>query len=99
MLIAMSKRLRKANRHMNTLSLISVYGRVSEVLLQLAADSGQKQGKILIIPNRPTHQAIADMAGTSRETVSRILSQLQKKGYISTDKNRISIYNEEKLYY
>lgn len=98
MLIAMSRRLRRANRHMNTLSLMSVYGRVAEVLLQLARDSGERQAGIIIIPSRPTHQMIADMAGTSRETVSRILSQLQKKHYISIDRKRILILNEEKLY-
>jgi CRP/FNR family transcriptional regulator/CRP/FNR family cyclic AMP-dependent transcriptional regulator len=98
MLAAMSRRLRVANKHMNTLSLISVYGRVAEVLIQLAAVSGKKEGGMSIIDNRPTHQAIADMAGTSRETVSRILSQLKKKRYISIDKNRIVIFNEEKLY-
>ncbi len=98
MLIAMSRRLRRANRHMNTLSLMSVYGRVAEVLLTLARDGGQREGDIIVVQNRPTHQAIADMAGTSRETVSRVLSQLQKKHYISMDRNRIVILNEEKLY-
>ncbi|MBD3391466.1 MAG: cyclic nucleotide-binding domain-containing protein [Chitinivibrionales bacterium] len=98
MLMAMSKRLRRANRHMNTLSLMSVYGRVAEVLLQLARDSGERHGDVVVVANRPTHQAIADMAGTSRETVSRVLSQLQKKHYISMDRNKMVILNEEKLY-
>ena len=99
MLTEMSKRLRKSNRHINTLSLMSVYGRVADVLMQLAKDSGKKAGTMMIIENRPTHQVIADMAGTSRETVSRILSQLQKKHYLSIDKKRMVILNEEKLYY
>jgi CRP/FNR family transcriptional regulator/CRP/FNR family cyclic AMP-dependent transcriptional regulator len=98
MLIAMSQRLRQADKHMNTLSLMSVYGRVAEVLLHLARDSGEREGDMIVINNRPTHHVIADMAGTSRETVSRILSQLQKKHYISIDRNRIVIINEEKLY-
>jgi CRP/FNR family transcriptional regulator/CRP/FNR family cyclic AMP-dependent transcriptional regulator len=54
---------------------------------------------MIVIPNRPTHQVLADMANTTRETVSRILSQLQKKGYISIDKKKLVILNEEKLYY
>jgi CRP/FNR family transcriptional regulator/CRP/FNR family cyclic AMP-dependent transcriptional regulator len=97
MLIEMSQRLRKANRHINTLSLMSVYGRVADVLLQIAQDKGVKSGTMTIIQDRPTHQIIADMAGTSRETVSRILSQLQKKGYIIIDKKKIIIAHEEKL--
>ena len=98
MLIEMSKRLRRANKHINTLSLMSVYGRVADALLRLAREQGQKQGSIIIIPNRPTHQVLADMVGSSRETVSRILSQLQKKHYISIDRSRMVILDAEKLY-
>ncbi len=98
MLITMSRRLRRSNRHINTLSLMSVYGRVAEVLLQLAKDKGKRTGDIIVVPNRPTHQVIAEMAGTSRETVSRVLSQLQKKRYIAIDRKKLVILNEEKLY-
>jgi CRP/FNR family transcriptional regulator/CRP/FNR family cyclic AMP-dependent transcriptional regulator len=96
-LVEMSKRLRRANKHINTLSLMSVYGRVADVLLGLAKDQGQRVREMIIIPNRPTHQVIADMAGTSRETVSRILSQLQRKHYIVIDGKKMVILNEEKL--
>ena len=99
MLIEMSRRLRRSNRHINTLSMMSVYGRIADVLLQLAKDSGRKCGTMTVIENRPTHQVIADMAGTSRETVSRILSQLQKKHYLAIDRKKMVILNEEKLYY
>jgi CRP/FNR family transcriptional regulator, cyclic AMP receptor protein len=98
MLVEMSRRIRRANRHINTLSLMSVYGRVADVLLQLAKDQGQRVREMIVIPNRPTHQVIADMAGTSRETVSRILSQLQKKHYIVIDGKKLVILNEEKLF-
>ena len=99
MLIEMSRRQRKSNRHINTLSMMSVYGRVAEVLLQLAKESGRKTGSMIVIDKRPTHQTIADMAGTSRETVSRVLSQLQKKRYLTMDRKRLVILNEAKLYY
>jgi CRP/FNR family transcriptional regulator/CRP/FNR family cyclic AMP-dependent transcriptional regulator len=97
-LIEMSRRLRRANRHINTLSLMSVYGRVADVLLQLAKEEGQRLRNMIVIPNRPTHQVIADMAGTSRETVSRIMSQLQKKHYLVVDGKKLVILNEEKLF-
>jgi CRP/FNR family transcriptional regulator, cyclic AMP receptor protein len=97
-LVEMSKRIRRANKHINTLSLMSVYGRVADVLLQLAKDQGQRVRDMIVIPNRPTHQVIADMAGTSRETVSRIMSQLQKKHYLVADGKKLVILNEEKLF-
>ncbi|HLV32185.1 MAG TPA: Crp/Fnr family transcriptional regulator [Chitinispirillaceae bacterium] len=99
MLVEMSKRLRRSNRHINSLSLMSVYGRVAEVILQLARDGGRKVGNMVIIENRPTQQSLAEMAGTSRETVSRVLSQLQKKRYIAFDRKKMVILDEEKLYY
>ena len=99
MLIEMSHRLRRSNRHINTLSMMSVYGRVAEIVLKLGKECGKKVGSMTIIENRPTHQMIADMAGTSRETVSRILSQLQKKQYLTLDRKKLVILNEEKLYY
>jgi CRP/FNR family transcriptional regulator/CRP/FNR family cyclic AMP-dependent transcriptional regulator len=99
MLVTMSRRLRRTNRQINTLSLMSVYGRVADVILRMAEEQGEKRGEMTMIANRPTHQIIAEMAGTSRETVSRILSQLQKKKYILLDRKKLVILNEEKLYY
>lgn len=99
MLVEMSRRLRKSNRHINTLSMMSVFGRVADVLLQLAKENGRKVGSMIVVEKRPTHQMIAEMAGTSRETVSRVLSQLQKKRYLTLDRKRLVILNEAKLYY
>lgn len=97
MLVEMSHRLRKANRHISTLSLMSVYGRVADVILQIGKDNGRRIDSMTVVENRPTHQAIADRVGTSRETVSRVISQLQKKGYISIDRKRLVILDETKL--
>jgi len=99
MLVEMSRRLRRTNRHINTLSLMSVYGRVADLLLRLAREQGRRQGNVVVIEDRPTHQVMADMVGTSRETVSRIVSQLQKQQCIATDRKRLVILNEKKLYY
>lgn len=98
LIIEMSNRLRRANRHINTLSMMSVYGRVADVLLQLAKEQGRRVANMVVVSNRPTHQLIADMAGTSRETVSRILSQLQRKHYIAIDGKKLVILDEKKLY-
>ena len=97
MLGQISRRLRKANRHISTLSLMSVYGRIADVLVQIGQEQGRKIAHMTVIDSRPTHQAIAARAGASRETVSRILAQLQKKGYISIDRKQLVIHDAEKL--
>jgi CRP/FNR family transcriptional regulator, cyclic AMP receptor protein len=99
MLVEMSRRLRRTNRHINTLSLMSIYGRVSDIILRLAKEQGEREGKFVVIRGRPTHQVLADMVGASRETVSRILSQLQKRQYIAIDRDKLVILDEAKLYY
>lgn len=97
LLIEMSHRLRNANRHINTLSLMSVYGRIADVLLRISREQGREEYGSIVINNRPTHQMIAEMAGTSRETVTRILSKLQKKRIIRIAGKKIIVFNQAML--
>ena len=98
----MSKRLRKSNRQISSLALMRVYGRVAATLLQLMEERGMrtkaKDGRsIIVVKDRPTQQFIADMSGTTRETVSRVLNYFQKKGYIVLDGKDLLILQEEEL--
>ena len=81
LLSEMSKRLRKANKQIGSLSTMSVSGRVAGTLLNLMEERGMRihtdNGQMVtVIHNRPTQQQLADMSGTTRETVSRICSML-----------------------
>ena len=98
MLVTLSGRLRRTNRHINTLSIFSVYGRIADVILQIGEEHGSRVGDCLVINDPPTHQTIAEMAGTSRETVSRVLAQLKQKGCITADRKRLVVLNEKKLF-
>jgi CRP/FNR family transcriptional regulator, cyclic AMP receptor protein len=51
-------------------------------LLQLAEEQGTPTEDGILIKNRPTHQDLANMSGTTRETVSRVLKRLETQGYI-----------------
>jgi CRP/FNR family transcriptional regulator/CRP/FNR family cyclic AMP-dependent transcriptional regulator len=98
----MSKRLRRSNRQISSLALMRVYGRVAATLLQLMEERGMrtksKDGQsIIVVMDRPTQQFIADMSGTTRETVSRVLNYFQKKGYIVLDGKDLLILQEEEL--
>ena len=81
-LAEMSRRLRKADEIISNLALLDVFGRVARVLLDLASEDGKECEEGIEISARPTQQEIANMAGTSRETVSRALSEFQKRGLI-----------------
>lgn len=91
-LVEMSRRLRRADEKIGNLALLDVYGRVARVLLDISETDGVVAEEGIIIENRPTHQEIASMIGTSRETVSRVLSDLAKDGYLTIQGKKIVIH-------
>ena len=102
LLSEMSKRLRKANKQIGSLSTMSVSGRVAGTLLNLMEERGMRihtdNGQMVtVIHNRPTQQQLADMSGTTRETVSRICSLLVKANAIAMTGKDIVIFDEEAL--
>ena len=67
------------------------------VILQLADDIGKiKQGKVEI-ERLPFQHDLANMAGTSRETISRTLHSFAKRGLIELEGTRLRINNYEKF--
>ena len=102
LLVEMSKRLRKANKQISSLALMTVYGRVAATILQIMEEQGirtkMKDGSFVVaIHNRPSQQQLADMSGTTRETVSRVLGHLQKKGSIALSGKDLFILQESAL--
>ncbi|MCQ2102154.1 MAG: Crp/Fnr family transcriptional regulator [Fibrobacter sp.] len=102
LLSEMSKRLRKANKQIGSLSTMSVSGRVAGTLLNLMEERGVRihtdnGTMVTVIHNRPTQQQLADMSGTTRETVSRICSMLVKANAIAMTGRDIVIFDENAL--
>jgi CRP/FNR family transcriptional regulator, cyclic AMP receptor protein len=97
MLSTLASRLRRTNRQVESLALLNVYGRIAGTLLQLADDQGVKDERGITIPERPIHQEIANMAGTTRETVSRVLNDLERRDYIQRDGRKIVIQSPDRL--
>jgi CRP/FNR family cyclic AMP-dependent transcriptional regulator len=72
------RRLREADRKINSLALLDVYGRVARLLLDMSETvDGQK-----MVTKRLPKQDIAKMIGASREMVSRVMKDLQTGGFI-----------------
>ena len=90
-------RLRKADDLIGNLAFLDVTGRIAGILLQFAEEYGQKTEEGVFIKSRPTHQAIANMIGASRETVTRVLKQLEDKKYISMSGKDITIFDKENI--
>lgn len=82
-LAEMSLRLRRADDIIGNLALLDVYARVARVLIDLARREGERRDEGVLIRERPTQQDLAAMIGTSRETVSRALSEFQRRGFLA----------------
>ncbi len=75
------QRLRQADRKIESLALMDVYGRVARALLDFAQPDREGQ---LTIRERISRQDIAKMVGASREMVSRVMKDLEERGFVET---------------
>jgi CRP/FNR family transcriptional regulator, cyclic AMP receptor protein len=75
------QRLRQADRKIESLALMDVYGRVANALLDLSESTGENHA---FIKDKVSRQNIAKTVGASREMVSRVMKDLEDKGYIET---------------
>jgi CRP/FNR family cyclic AMP-dependent transcriptional regulator len=92
LLLEMSRRLRKADDKIGGLVLLDVNGRVARLLLQMADENDGK-----IITRKVTHHTIAQMIGSSRETVSRTIRDLADQGLIEVSRKSIVIKDRPAL--
>lgn len=84
-------RLREATRKIGGLALLDVCGRIAHTLMGMSKTSGAVRDKVIAI-DRPTHEELAAMIGSSREVVSRALKKMSEEGYIKIEKKRILLY-------
>ena len=81
-------RVRSLLNNVKSLGLKNVYPRLISLLQELS----EPHGDISVLSERLTHQNLADMIGSSREMVSRILRDLVTGGYISIENKSITIH-------
>ena len=74
----LSERLRNADRKIESLALMDVYGRVARLLLEMAETVDGQQ----VVVRKISKQDIAKMIGASREMVSRVMKDLGVQGLI-----------------
>ena len=91
----LAHRLRRSDSQIKSLSLQNATGKVASTLLRIADDSGKIHKGQVEIPRLPPQQDLANMAGTSRETISRVLKSLSKLGYLKKEGSRLIILDYE----
>jgi len=93
----LAQRIRKSDEHIKSLSLQDATGRVASTLLRIAEDSGVFRKGQVEIQELPLQQDLANMAGTSRETISRVIKSLTDDGYLKKQSGKIIILDYEKF--
>ena len=83
-------RLREANHKIERLALMDVYGRVAKLLL----DNSEKENGVRIVKRKITKLDMAKMVGASREMVSRVMKDLEHRGFVRVESGRI-VLNED----
>ncbi len=85
----MAKRLRQVNRRLRLRESDSM-SRVADTLLFLAEGQGKTRELGTEIPNLP-HRELSSLSGLARETVTRVLTKLEKKGLIMREQDILRI--------
>ena len=85
------QRLRHADRKIESLALLDVYGRVARALLEVAVDGGDGER---IVRDKISRQDIAKMVGASREMVSRVMKDLEDRGFIEVTEDGSTFIKE-----
>jgi len=91
----LAHRLRRSDAQIKSLSLQNATGKVASTLLRIADDSGKIHLGQVEIPRLPPQQDLANMAGTSRETISRVIKSLSERGYLKKIGSKLLILDYE----
>ncbi|MBN1541872.1 Crp/Fnr family transcriptional regulator [candidate division KSB1 bacterium] len=91
LLKVLADRIRKCNLQIENLTLQDAVGRVGSTLIHVAESTGYSRGEAWVIPKLPVQQDLANMAGTARETISRIMALFEAGGLIERDGHRVII--------
>jgi len=89
-MLALVARLRRADRQIESLALMDVYGRVARALLDMA----KPENGTYVIAQAPSRLDLARMVGASREMVNRVIKELKAEGHIVIDKRRFVLLDK-----
>ena len=91
---SLGNRLAEAEARLEDMAFKSVPGRVASLLLRLADDTDWRGRKIV---KGLTHQQIAEIIGSYRETVTLTLNEFRANGHVDTGRRKIILLDETRL--
>jgi CRP/FNR family transcriptional regulator len=94
---SLSERLRQSDEVIESLLHREVSTRLATLLLNLGERFGEDNGVGRLIDVRLTHQDLANMIASTREAVSKVMSEFQRDGVVESRNRRIAIVNGDAL--
>ena len=91
LLFSFSERLRQSEELIESLLDREVSARLATLLVHLSYRFGESSGSGVVLNVRLTHQDLANMIVSTREAVSKVMSEFQREGLIEVRNRRISI--------
>ncbi|MFC2170761.1 Crp/Fnr family transcriptional regulator, partial [Calditrichota bacterium] len=85
----LARRIRRSDLQIKSLSLQDARGRVAGTLIRLAEDIGVVRSGKVVITELPLQRDLANIAGTSRETISRVIKKFEEEGLVSKEDNSL----------
>ena len=96
LVVALTKRLRETNERISRQSFQTVPSRVAGVLSQLVSEENAEHGREGVTI-RMNQADLAQLAGTSRESVSRFLAVLERAGVVRVGRGRVTVLEPPRL--
>jgi CRP-like cAMP-binding protein len=96
LVVALTRRVRETNERVARQSFQTVPSRVAGVLSQLVAEESSEGGREGLTI-RMTQADLAQLAGTSRESVSRFLAMLERAGVVKVGRGRVTVLEPSRL--
>jgi len=90
-------RLREADKEISSLTFQNALGRIAIILSDLCKKHGVRKSGGILIDMELTHQDLAEMAGTAREVVTKIISVFKRAKCLRFEGKRITVTNLRKI--
>lgn len=97
MIVTLSLRLRRTDQKVGNLAFLRAPQRVARTLLELAQGRGERTQDGITMDLPFTHRELAELAGVSRETFTRLLTKFRRIGLLTIERRKLSIPDPMKL--
>jgi CRP-like cAMP-binding protein len=97
LLRVLARRLRRTNDDLCDMIFTDVPGRVAKQLLDLAKRFGRPEGDVLRVDHELTQLELAQLVGSSRETINKALSEFANRGWIRQQGKTVFVLEPAKL--